>query len=66
MRAGEIATAGFLCRREFHQLDSGQIRIEHIQLTLAVAAHLGVFVTVRFPSMRLEESLRLWHVGHSE
>jgi len=51
MRRRKIAAAGLFGGLEFHQFDSRQVRIEDIQLTLAVSAHLRMFIAVLFPAV---------------
>src|SRR5579872_5555244 len=66
VRSGEIGAARFFGRFEFHEFDAGEIGIEEIELPLPVPAHLGFLAIVRLPSMRLEKSLRLFHVGDTQ
>ena len=63
MRAGEIRAAWFLHRLELHQLDPRQIRVEEVQLPLAVFSHLRFLAAVRLLPMRFERRLRFFHVG---
>src|SRR5271169_4145081 len=62
MRSGEIVAARFVCRFELHHLYPREIRVEYVELPLAVFADLGLFIAVGLPAMRFHDSLRLLHV----
>jgi predicted acyltransferase len=66
MRPGEVRAARLLHGLEFHELDSRQIGIKHIELPLAVFAHLRLFVPMRLPAVSFQNSLCPFHVSNAE
>src|SRR5581483_9936783 len=63
MGRGEVAAAGLLGGLELHEFNARQVRIKDVQLPLAVAPHLRVFVAVLLPAVRFQNRLRLFHIG---
>src|SRR5579864_5244318 len=65
MGRGEVAAAGLLGGLELHKIYARQVRIEDIQLPLAVASHLRMFIAMLFPAVRFQNRLRLLHIGNT-
>src|SRR5271169_4586680 len=66
MWAREIGATRFLYRLEFHQLDARKIGIKHVELPLAVFAHLRLFVPMLLPVVGFHDRLRFLHVRNAE
>ena len=66
MRAREGRAARLLGGNEFHELDTGFIRIEEIELHFAVESHLSLAAVGAFAVVARQRGNGVLHVGYAE
>jgi len=66
MRACERRAAGLLAGDELHEFDAGLVRIEEVELHLAVEPHLGLAAVGAFAVVARQRGNHVLHMGYAE